>query len=90
MHPKTAIKLANSLKTFTKEAQLRQIIFDSELEKCEFCHKKWNKRGTISSIFVLLRTWIDEGNCSKARRGIDPFEKTMHEAQFMLCAGEWI
>ena len=68
-----------------EENQLKQIIFDEQLQRCEDCEQKWYQAETLDSWFQEYRAYIDRGACDLMPEGIDPFLKTIPREPYLLC-----
>ena len=87
--PATYIKRTN-LEEDAEVNQLHQIRFDKQLQRCKTCSTKWHKSNSLDSWFVAYRIWLDQGNCSSARNGIDPFKKTVSQGVWKACGLQWM
>ena len=88
--PTTYVQLMNVTDQDIGLLQLQQFVFDEQLQRCETCSQKWFKPNSIDSWIVKFRAWVNRGECSLSKSGIDPFSKIMHPAAFQICLSNWM
>ena len=65
-------------------------MFDEQLQRCEICSQQWNKRNTLDSWYIKLRSWVESGQCKFMPQGIDPFFKAIPSDEFKACLQSWL
>ena len=65
------------------------LLYGDAVERCYYCKNPWIRQGTFNYWFKEYYWWLEQGRCSHAKAGPDPFRKTLDPINFSLCLLEW-
>ena len=81
---------STSVDFFSESTQLTMLEFDEAIHRCKDCEKSWIIPGSLNSWNTEYRSWLDQGLCSFAPDGIDPFTKVLDPSIFESCLKFWL